>query len=99
MRPAQGEWAGAMEAKMAYVARPSDFHSAVPFKGASAPAAAPLSPARRRLWLRILDSILESRAREAETTAAQYIARRGKRTDSIEREIGERIMGQGRGFF
>ena len=74
---------------MAYVARPSDFHGAVPFK--AAPATAPLSPPRRRLWLRLLDRMLDARQRDADQAVAQYVARRGKLTDSMEREIANRF--------
>jgi hypothetical protein len=81
-----------MEAKMAYVARPSDFHGAVPFKAATlAPAAAPLPTPRRRFWLRMLDRLIEARQNDAEQEVAQYLARRGKLTDSMEREIAERF--------
>jgi len=76
---------------MAYVARPSDFHG-VPYKAAPlAPAAKPLPAPRRRLWLRMLDRMLDARQRNAEQEVAQYLARRGKLTDSIEREIAERF--------
>ena len=78
---------------MAYVARPSDFHGAAPFKAATlAPAAKPLSAPRRRFWLRMLDAVLDSRQRDAERTVAQYVARRGKLTDSMEREIADRLI-------
>ena len=70
---------------MAYVARPSDFHGAVPFK------ASPLSAPRRRFWMRLLDRILDARQHDAEQEIAQYLARRGKLTDSMEREIAERF--------
>jgi hypothetical protein len=76
-----------MEATMAYVARPSDFHAAVPFK---APAATPERPSRRRLFLRMIDRLLDSRQRDAEHEVAKYMARRGKLTDSMEREIADR---------
>lgn len=78
---------------MAYVARPSDFHGAVPFKAATlAPAAVPDRPSRRRLWLRMLDRLLEARQQDAERDVAQYVARRGRLTDSMEREITNRFM-------
>ena len=75
---------------MAYVARPSDFHDAVPFK--SAPAAAPERPSRRGFWPRLLDRLIETRPRAAERDVAQYMARRGKLTDSMEREIAGRYI-------
>ena len=78
-----------MEATRAYVARPSDFHSAVPFK--AAPTAAPLPAPRRRFWLRMLDRYLDAQQRDAEQAVAQYVSRRGKLTDSMEREIADRF--------
>jgi hypothetical protein len=82
-----------MEANMAYVARPADFRGAVPFKAATlAPAAAaPLPTSRRRFWLRMLDRLIEARQSDAEQEVAQYLARRGKLTDSMEREIADRF--------
>jgi hypothetical protein len=81
-----------MEAKMAYVARPSDFHGAVPFQAATlAPAATPERPSRRRLFLRMLDRLLDARQRDADQAVAEYVARRGKLTDSMEREIADRF--------
>jgi hypothetical protein len=81
-----------MEAKMAYVARPSDFHAAVPFQAATlAPAATPERPSRRRLFLRMLDRLLDARQRDADQAVAEYVARRGKLTDSMEREIADRF--------
>jgi hypothetical protein len=80
-----------MEAKMAYVARPSDFHGAVPVQTAAlVPATTPERPSRRRLFLRMLDRMLDSQQRDAEQEVAKYMARRGKLTDSIEREIANR---------
>jgi hypothetical protein len=86
-----------MEAKMAYVARPSDFHGATPYQAATqvanlAPAVTPERPSRRRLFLRMLDRLLDSEQRDAEREVAQYMARRGKLTDSMEREIADRFM-------
>ena len=75
---------------MAYVARPSDFHAAVPFKAARA--VVPERPSRRGFWLRLLDRLLEARQRDAEQEIAQYLARRGKLTDSMEREIADRYI-------
>lgn len=86
---------------MAYVARPTDFHGAIPFKAPTqvatqvatlAPAATPLSAPRRRFWLRMLDAVLDSRQRDAERAVAQYVARRGKLTDGMEREIADRLI-------
>jgi hypothetical protein len=85
-----------MEAIMAYVARPSDFRGAMPV---ARPAAAPRPAPRRRFWLRMLDAILDSRQREAEREVAAYVARRGKLTDSMEREIADRLIGGSGGNF
>jgi hypothetical protein len=74
-----------MEAKMAYVARPSDFHGAVPLK------AAPERPSRRGFWRRMFERLLDARQRDAEQDVARYLARRGKLTDSMEREIADRF--------
>ncbi len=77
---------------MAYVARPSDFHGATPYKAAVlAPAASPLPTPRRRFWMRLIDRYLDGRQRDAENAVAQYVARRGKLTDSMEREIADRF--------
>jgi hypothetical protein len=81
-----------MEANMAYVARPADFRGATPYAAASlAPVAAPLPAPRRRFWLRMLDRLIEARQSDAEQEVAQYLARRGKLTDSMEREIADRF--------
>ena len=78
---------------MAYVARPSDFHGAQPYTAApAAPAVSPLPAPRRRFWLRLIDRVLDARQRDAEQEVAQYLARRGKLTDSMEREIADRFM-------
>ena len=76
---------------MAYLARPSDFHGAAPYQAILAPTASPLPAPRRRLWLRLIDRLLDSRQRDADDAVAQYVARRGKLTDSMEREIAERF--------
>ena len=77
---------------MAYLARPSDFHGAAPHNAVTlAPAASPLPAPRRRLWLRLIDRYLDTRQRDADKAVAQYVARRGKLTDSMEREIAERF--------
>jgi hypothetical protein len=82
-----------MEANMAYVARPSDFHGATSYQAATlAPAVTPERPSRRRLWLRMLDRLLDTQQRDAEQDVAQYVARRGKLTDSMEREISDRFI-------
>jgi hypothetical protein len=84
-----------MEANMAYVARPSDFHAAAPYGPATqiivVPAEKPLPAPRRRFWLRMLDRLIDARQADAEQEVTQYLARRGKLTDSMEREIADRF--------
>jgi hypothetical protein len=81
-----------MEAKMAYLARPSDFHGAAPYKAATlAPARTP-HPLRRGFWRALIDAITLSRQNEAQREVEAYVARRGKLTDSMEREIAERFI-------
>jgi hypothetical protein len=82
-----------MEANMAYVARPSDFHGATPYQAATLTSAVtPERPSRRRLWLRTLDRLFDTQRRDTEQDVAQYVARRGKLTDSMEREIADRFI-------
>jgi len=76
-----------MEVIMAYAARPSDFHHG----------AVPARPAKRvpraGLFTRILDALIETRARQADREVGVFLARRGYRlTDSIEREMNERMF-------
>lgn len=55
-----------------------------------APAQAPRKPG---LLGRLFDSVFESRERHAQRSVDAYIARRGYRmTDSLEREIGDRVL-------
>ena len=78
---------------MAYVARPSDFHGATPYQAATLTSAVtPERPSRRRLWLRTLDRLFDTQRRDTEQDVAQYVARRGKLTDSMEREIADRFI-------
>lgn len=73
---------------MAYVARPADFHGATPVVPTRQ------APARRRgFWRALADAITSSHQREAEREVAAYVARRGKLTDSMEREIADRLIG------
>jgi len=76
---------------MAYVARPTDFHTDV------APYRAPTNAkARRGLLRRLYDTILENRQRSANRDIAAFLARRGNRiTDSVEREINARFFSGG----
>lgn len=71
---------------MAYVARPSDFHAAQPL-----PAVRPV-PRRRGVWRALVEAVSASRRRRAQQEIDRFVARRGRFTDSIEREIGERMM-------
>ena len=74
---------------MAYAARPSDFH------GGLAPRPAVRVP-RPGLFSRMLDALLNTRARQAQRDVEAYLARRGYRlTDSIEREMNERLFDGG----
>ena len=46
------------------------------------------------LLRRLFDALFESRERQAQRTVNEYIAGQGHRlTDSVEREIGERMLG------
>jgi hypothetical protein len=75
---------------MAYVARPSDFHAAQPL-----PAVRP-APRRRGVWRALVRALIEavtaSHRRQAQREIDRFVARRGRFTDGIEREIGERMM-------
>lgn len=75
---------------MAYAARPHEFHSAQPYRQPAAKAVLP--PPRRRFWRRMIDRILDAQQRDAQRAVERYVARRGKLTDSMEREIAERLM-------
>ena len=72
----------------------SDFHHAAPYRAATP---APIQkPAPRRgfwlgFWLGLIDAIALSRQNEAQREVDAYVARRGKLTDSMEREIGDRF--------
>jgi hypothetical protein len=78
---------------MAYVARLTDFHrlTAPVLRTSKADAA------RRPSFLaRLFDAIFESRERQADREAEAYLARTGHRfTDSIERELNERLFNGG----
>jgi len=80
---------------MAYVAHPNEFRSAVPYQYPAAPARAPW----RGFWRRVYDAIMLAHQRDVEREISRYIARSGRLTDSMEREISERFFGNsGRGF-
>ena len=75
---------------MAYAARPTDFHRHV----ASEPlAAGSKTPARPSFLSRLFGALIESREQEATRNVRAYLARTGGRfTDSIEREINDRLF-------
>jgi hypothetical protein len=84
-----------MEAIMAYVAHPREFQTAVPYKYSASPA----TPRRRGFWRRLYDAIMLAHQRDVEREIARYMARSGRLTDSMEREISERFFGNSsRGF-
>ena len=64
-----------------------------------APAAATPRTRESGLLRRWLDAVIESRDRRATEVADAYLTRSGYRlTDSIEREIGDRLLGDSRKF-
>jgi hypothetical protein len=73
---------------MAYAARPSDFHRPVVLRRAPQ-AKSVLQPGLLR---RLFDAVFVSRERQAERDVALYLARTGRLTDSVEREMSERIF-------
>jgi hypothetical protein len=77
-----------MEANMACLARVSDFHGASPLTAARTPA----TPARRGFWRAAIDAIVRSHRNKTQRDIEAYVARRGKLTDSMEREIADRYM-------
>jgi hypothetical protein len=74
------------EVTMAYVARPADFHPAQPYR------AAPSVTPRKGFWRTLVDAVADARRRDAQRDVERYLARRGRLTDSIERELAERAM-------
>jgi hypothetical protein len=88
-----------MEAFMAYVAHPREFQSALPYKYATPAVPAPKPAPRRGFWRRLYDAIMEAHQRDVEREISRYVARSGRLTDSLEREIAERFFGNSsRGF-
>lgn len=81
---------------MAYVAHPSEFRTAAPYKYPARPA----SVARRGFWRRLYDAVMLAHQRDVEREISRYVGRSGGRlTDSMEREIAERFFGNSsRGF-
>ncbi len=72
---------------MAFVARSGHFRDAVPYE--PAPQA---QPHRRSLWRRFYDAVMLAHQHQAQREIERFVARRGKLTDSMEREIAERYM-------
>ena len=73
---------------MAYAARPSDFHR--PLTVRRAPQVK--SASRPSLLRRLFDAAFISRERQAERDVELYLARAGRLTDSVEREMSERMF-------
>lgn len=71
---------------MAYAFRPADFHAASPHQPAPQPSAR-----RRGFWRGLVDALMIAHQKDAQREIDRFVARRGKFTDSVEREIGERI--------
>lgn len=66
------------------------------FQVLAVPAAPQKARPRSNLLRRLFNALFESRARHAQRAVDEYVARRGNRlTDSLEREIGERMLGDG----
>lgn len=74
---------------MAYVTHTAAFHAAMPCR----PAPNPL-PRRRGFWRTIFDAVMLAHQRDTQREIARYMAGRRKLTDSMEREIAERLMGR-----
>ncbi len=78
---------------MAYAVRPTVSRSGI---AAYRKPAATRSAARRGFFSRLFDALLESREQEAQRIVASHLARTGYRfTDSIERELNERLVNGG----
>ena len=74
---------------MAGVARLSAFPRIEPY-----PPPVPAPPPRRSFWYRMIEAVMDAQHRDAERAVAQYVARRGKLTDEMEREIADHISGR-----
>ena len=87
MRPAQLNLGLAMEAIMAFVVTPAHFRDAAPYEPA------PRAKLRRRNpWRWLYDAVMLAHERDTQREIERFVARRGKLTDSMEREIAERLM-------
>ena len=74
---------------MAYAARTADFHAGL----ASRPAARVPRPG---FFSRLLDTLIDTRNRQAQRDVEAFLARRGHRlTDSIEREMNDHLFNGG----
>jgi hypothetical protein len=75
---------------MIHAARSTDFHGHVAL---DRQAADPEAAARPGLLTRLFNAMFESREQEADRAVEAYLARTGHRfTDSIEREISDRLL-------
>lgn len=72
---------------MACIAHTAAFHAATPCP----PAAHPL-PRRRGFWRTVFDAVMLAHQRDTQREIARYMAGRRKLTDSMERELAERLM-------
>ena len=72
---------------MAMIARPFQFKDAVPYRPA------PQTRPRRGFWRALYDAIVLAHQRDTQREIDRFVARRGKLTDSMEREIFERFTG------
>ena len=79
---------------MAYRANPATFDAATPIRPTHR--WQPTRPWRlRNLWRGLIDAVMTARQKDAQRQIDRLVARSGdKLTDSLEREIGERIMRQ-----
>jgi hypothetical protein len=66
-------------------------------RGASAAAPADARPARRPIWRRMYNALVEAQQRRAEREIARYLASHGGLiNDDMEREMMRRLTGGGR---
>jgi hypothetical protein len=93
MRPAQAWQAAALEATMAYRANPAAFGGVTPVRPAQRQQTA--RPWRLRdLWRGLVDAVMTAHQKDAQREIDRLVARRGKMSDGLEREIEQRMMGQ-----
>jgi hypothetical protein len=66
-------------------------------RGAASAAPADARPARKPIWRRMFDALIESQQRRAEREIARYLASHGGLiNDDMEREMMRRLIGNGR---